>query len=100
MLTASDRPVSMYVPRIPSPLSEHYLLRPADSAASRRESENHPVGDLQTLSGPVTVLLMLLFFGGSLYMSIRISRKKENADGCVPRYGGVGRPELRYQLRG
>ncbi len=48
------------------------------------------MGDLQTLSGPVTVLLMLLFFGGSLYMSIRISRKKENADGYMTGGGKIG----------
>jgi len=48
------------------------------------------VGDLQTLSGPVTVLLMLIFFGGSLYVSIRISRKKENADGYMTGGGKIG----------
>lgn len=36
------------------------------------------------------VLLMLLFFGGSLYMSIRISRKKENADGYMTGGGKIG----------
>ncbi len=44
----------------------------------------------QLLSGPVTVLLMLLFFGGSLYMSIRISKKKENADGFMTGGGKIG----------
>ena len=33
---------------------------------------------------------MLLFFGGSLYMSIRISRKKENADGYMTGGGKIG----------
>lgn len=36
------------------------------------------------------VLLILLFFGGSLYMSIRISRKKENADGYMTGGGRIG----------
>lgn len=36
------------------------------------------------------ILLMLLFFGGSLYMSIRISRKKENADGYMTGGGKIG----------
>ncbi|MHA3722928.1 sodium:solute symporter family transporter [Leucobacter sp. HY1910] len=33
---------------------------------------------------------MLLFFGGSLYMSIRISKKKENADGYMTGGGKIG----------
>lgn len=33
---------------------------------------------------------MLLFFGGSLYMSIRISRKRENADGYMTGGGKIG----------
>lgn len=46
--------------------------------------------ELQQLGGPVVVTLMLLFFGGSLYMSIRISRKKENADGYMTGGGKIG----------
>ena len=46
--------------------------------------------NLHPLSGPVTVLLMLLFFGGSLFMSIRISRKRENADGYMTGGGKIG----------
>lgn len=46
--------------------------------------------DLQQLSGPVVVALMLLFFGGSLYMSIRISRRSENADGYMTGGGKIG----------
>lgn len=46
--------------------------------------------DLQTLSGPIVVLLFLLFFGGSLYMSIRISKRKENADGYMTGGGKIG----------
>lgn len=45
---------------------------------------------LQQLSGPIVVTLMLLFFGGSLYMSIRISRKRENADGYMTGGGKIG----------
>lgn len=48
------------------------------------------MGELQRLSGPVVVLLILLFFGGSLYISIRISRKKENADGYMTGGGRIG----------
>ncbi|WP_137771842.1 MULTISPECIES: sodium:solute symporter family protein [unclassified Microbacterium] len=33
---------------------------------------------------------MLLFFGGSLYMSIRISRRRENADGYMTGGGKIG----------
>lgn len=48
------------------------------------------MGDIQQLAGPVAVLLLLLFFGGSLYMSIRISRKRENADGYMTGGGKIG----------
>ncbi len=46
--------------------------------------------EFTTLSGPIVVLLMLLFFGGSLYMSIRISRRRENADGYMTGGGKIG----------
>ena len=36
------------------------------------------------------ILLFLLFFGGSFYMSVRISRKKENADGYMTGGGKIG----------
>lgn len=45
---------------------------------------------LQQLSGPVVVGLMVLFFGGSLWMSIRISKKSENADGYMTGGGKIG----------
>ena len=49
------------------------------------------MGDtLQTLAWPVVVMLMLLFFDGSMYMSIRISRKRENADGYMTGGGKIG----------
>lgn len=46
--------------------------------------------NLQTLAGPVVVLLMLLFFGGSLYMSLRIRKRTENADGYMTGGGRIG----------
>ncbi len=46
--------------------------------------------NLQTLAGPVAVLLMLLFFGGSLYMSLRIRKRTENADGYMTGGGKIG----------
>ena len=46
--------------------------------------------NLQVLSGPITVLLMLLFFGGSLYMSLRIRKRTENADGYMTGGGKIG----------
>ncbi len=36
------------------------------------------------------VLLMLLFFGGSLYMSLRIRKRTENADGYMTGGGRIG----------
>ncbi|CAM3465999.1 sodium:proline symporter [Isoptericola cucumis] len=36
------------------------------------------------------ILIFLLFFGGSFYMSVRISRKKENADGYMTGGGKIG----------
>ncbi|SEE92449.1 sodium:solute symporter family protein [Ruania alba] len=46
--------------------------------------------DLQHLSGPIVVLLMVLIFGGSLYLAVRIRRKKENADGYMTGGGRIG----------
>ena len=46
--------------------------------------------NLYTMSWPIVVLLLLIFFGGSFYMSIRISRRKENADGYMTAGGKVG----------
>ncbi|WP_418888057.1 sodium:solute symporter family protein [Microbacterium resistens] len=46
--------------------------------------------NLQQLSGPVVVLLLLLFFGGSLYMSLRIRKRTENADGYMTGGGRIG----------
>jgi len=46
--------------------------------------------DLQQLSGPVVVIILLAFFGGSFYMSLRIGRKQENADSYMTGGGAVG----------
>ncbi|HTN56547.1 MAG TPA: sodium:solute symporter family protein [Microbacterium sp.] len=46
--------------------------------------------NLQTLAGPVVVLLIVLFFGGSLYMSLRIRKRTENADGYMTGGGRIG----------
>ncbi|GAA1326644.1 sodium:solute symporter family protein [Leucobacter albus] len=45
---------------------------------------------LQQLSGPIVVALFLAFFGASLIISLRISKKRENADGYMTGGGRVG----------
>ena len=45
---------------------------------------------LQQLSGPIVVALFLAFFGTSLIISLRISQKRENADGYMTGGGRVG----------
>lgn len=45
---------------------------------------------LHHISGPVVVLLLLVFFGGSLLISLRISRRNENADGYMTGGGNIG----------
>ncbi|MEU3306316.1 sodium:solute symporter family protein [Nocardiopsis sp. NPDC055551] len=45
---------------------------------------------VQQLSGPVTIFLIALFFGGTLFMSILISKKKENADGYMNAGHNIG----------
>ncbi|KAM9863373.1 sodium:solute symporter family protein [Leucobacter sp. BZR 635] len=45
---------------------------------------------LQQLSGPIVVALFLAFFGTSLVISLRISQKRENADGYMTGGGRVG----------
>src|SRR5690625_4170066 len=37
----------------------------------------------QQLSASVVILLLVLFFGGTMFMSVMISKKKENADGYM-----------------
>ena len=44
----------------------------------------------QQLSAPVTILLIVLFFGGTLLMSIMISKKRENADGYMNAGHNIG----------
>ena len=46
--------------------------------------------ELQQLSGPVVFALFILFFGASLIISLRISRKRENADGYMTGGGKIG----------
>lgn len=46
--------------------------------------------DLAQLSTPVVLVLMALFFGGSLYMAMRISKKRESADGYMTAGNGIG----------
>lgn len=46
--------------------------------------------ELQQLSGPIVVALFLAFFGTSLIISLRISQKRENADGYMTGGGRVG----------
>ena len=58
--------------------------------AYKTRQKDTKLENFQLLSGPITVALMLLFFGGSLYMSIRISKKKENADGYMTGGGKIG----------
>lgn len=48
------------------------------------------MGELQQIAWPVVVILMLAFYGGSFYMSRRISRKRENADGYMTGGGKIG----------
>ncbi|MGO3146328.1 MAG: sodium:solute symporter family transporter [Leucobacter sp.] len=45
---------------------------------------------LHQLSGPVVLGLFLAFFGTSLIISLRISKKKENADGYMTAGGKLG----------
>ncbi len=48
------------------------------------------VSGLNQLGGPLTIGLLVLFFGGTLVMSIAISRKKENADGYMTAGNKIG----------
>ena len=46
--------------------------------------------DLVQLSIPVVVLLILVFYGGTMYMSVAIGRKRENADGYMTAGNNIG----------
>ncbi|GAA4674227.1 sodium:solute symporter family protein [Gordonia humi] len=48
------------------------------------------MSELTTLSGPIVILLFVAFFGTSLYIALRIGRKKENADGYMTAGGKIG----------
>ncbi|MGX1744975.1 MULTISPECIES: sodium:solute symporter family protein [unclassified Brevundimonas] len=45
---------------------------------------------LQQLGGPLTVGLLVLFFGLTMLISLRISRRKENADAYMTAGNGIG----------
>ena len=45
---------------------------------------------LQQLGGPLTVGLLVLFFGLTMVISLRISRRKENADAYMTAGNGIG----------
>ncbi|MBB6121337.1 sodium:solute symporter family protein [Nocardiopsis algeriensis] len=44
----------------------------------------------QQLSAPVIIFLLVLFFGGTLFMSVMIGKKKENADGYMNAGQNIG----------
>ncbi len=46
--------------------------------------------ELQQLGGPITLGLLLLVFGGTFIVSLRISRKRENADDYMTAGNNVG----------
>ena len=46
--------------------------------------------ELQHLSSPTVVVLFVLFFGTSLLVALRISKKSENADGYMTAGGQIG----------
>ncbi|MBM7366718.1 sodium:solute symporter family protein [Gordonia hydrophobica] len=46
--------------------------------------------ELQQLSSPIVVLLFLAFFGTSLFIALRISKKTENADSYMTAGGKIG----------
>ena len=45
---------------------------------------------LQQLGGPLTIVLLVLFFGLTMLISLRISRRKENADAYMTAGNGIG----------
>ena len=48
------------------------------------------MADLAQLGTPVLILLMLLFYGGTMYMSVRISKRRENADSYMTAGNRIG----------
>lgn len=46
--------------------------------------------DLVQLSIPVVVLLIPIFYGGTMYVSVGIGRKQENADGYMTAGNNIG----------
>lgn len=58
--------------------------------AERRGKLRVDESDLTQLGVPITIGLLILFFGGTLVMSVAISRKKENADGYMTAGNKIG----------
>src|SRR5690554_6805337 len=46
--------------------------------------------DMQQLGGPLIIALLILFFGGTMIMSVMIGRKRENADGYMTAGNKIG----------
>ncbi|QEE60224.1 sodium:proline symporter [Salinibacterium sp. dk2585] len=46
--------------------------------------------DMQQLGGPLIIALLVLFFGGTMIMSVVIGRKRENADGYMTAGNKIG----------
>jgi urea-proton symporter len=49
-----------------------------------------PAQEINQLGIMAVVLLLVLFYGGTMWMSVGISRKKENADGYMTAGGNIG----------
>ena len=49
-----------------------------------------PQQDFNQLGIMAVVLLLILFYGGTMWMSVGISRKKENADGYMTAGNNIG----------
>ena len=45
---------------------------------------------LTQLGTPAILLLLLLFYGGTMWMAVRISKRKENADGYMTSGNKIG----------
>src|SRR5699024_5283102 len=54
------------------------------------EGRNAMGSEGQQLSASVVILLLVLFFGGTMFMSVMIARKKENADGYMTAGSKIG----------
>lgn len=59
-------------------------------AAIVEAKEHMDTGTTVVLTGGVVIALMVIFYGGSLFMTTRISRRRENADHYMTAGGKVG----------